>query len=511
MKRSVTLIAVGLALIGLTAISTSAIKNSNKNDQISTSNPVPTHSKQAIEAEKNSVLGENLNNGSDDSKKVAYNTSSQTNSRISKPSVPSFTAPTPPNPFINPPVTTPPVPTPSPTPTPTPTPVPTPASNLIVNPSVEDSTNGQPNSWNAAFYGNNTSALTYENTGHTGSRSLKNTISAWTDGASDWFFAPVNVTPGQAYKYSEWYKSDVNSEINAAVTFADGTVSYYIVKQAPASSDWTQLSATFTVPANGVSISIYHILAKAGTVQNDDFSFTTYSPTGFNRALISLTFDDGTLSQILSGLPLLDQYGMKATFYVMSGTVQDHDNYPGNMSLANLQTLVAGGHEIGAHTIDHTDLTTLTAAQLSNQLSQPKSDLQNWLSTNVTDFASPYGAYNPTVIAAIKQYYASHRSVEEGLNSKDNFDIYNIKVRNILGTTTPAEVQAWVNEAAASKSWLVIVYHEVGPAIVDPADPSTTQYNVLPADLAAELAIIQQSGIAVLPVNQALAELTPQL
>lgn len=34
------------------------------------------------------------------------------------------------------------------------------------------------------------------------------------------------------------------------------------------------------------------------------------------RAAISLTFDDARHTQITNGIPLLDEYGVKATFYV---------------------------------------------------------------------------------------------------------------------------------------------------------------------------------------------------
>ena len=39
-------------------------------------------------------------------------------------------------------------------------------------------------------------------------------------------------------------------------------------------------------------------------------------PEGKKTAL-SLTFDDARLSQVDQGLPLLDAYGVKATFYVL--------------------------------------------------------------------------------------------------------------------------------------------------------------------------------------------------
>jgi hypothetical protein len=125
------------------------------------------------------------------------------------------------------------------------------------------------------------------------------------------------------------------------------------------------------------------------------------------------------------------------------------------------------------------------------------------LGVPITDFATPYGEYNANVLTNIKKYYASHRGVESGFNSKDGFDIYDIKVQNVDITTTPAQVAAWVAEAQKDKTWLVLVYHNV--------DKSGDEYGVSPENLDTELASIKQTGVAVETMSQALKEVQPQL
>jgi hypothetical protein len=73
-----------------------------------------------------------------------------------------------------------------------------------------------------------------------------------------------------------------------------------------------------------------------------------------------------------------------------------------------------------------------------------------------------------------------------------------------LDTTTPAQLQTWVNQAINTNTWLVLVYHEVGAT----AEPT---YAVTPANLDAELNIIKQSGVTVKTVDAALDEILPQL
>jgi peptidoglycan/xylan/chitin deacetylase (PgdA/CDA1 family) len=143
-----------------------------------------------------------------------------------------------------------------------------------------------------------------------------------------------------------------------------------------------------------------------------------------------------------------------------------------------------------------------------NEMSQSQATLQNLLGAPVTDFAYPYGAYNASTIAAGEQYYQSQRTVNGGLNTKDNFDTTQLKIYEVDSDISQAQVQGWVNAAIAQKSWLILVFHEIATTPVDPTD---VLYDTQPSDLSAELSYIKQSGVAVETVNQALNEIKPQL
>ncbi len=67
-------------------------------------------------------------------------------------------------------------------------------------------------------------------------------------------------------------------------------------------------------------------------------------PDGYEAA-ISLSFDDARRSQIDVGLPLLDDLGVSATFFVLPGGV--------NPVRRGWAEVVAAGHEIGNHTARH--------------------------------------------------------------------------------------------------------------------------------------------------------------
>ena len=62
-------------------------------------------------------------------------------------------------------------------------------------------------------------------------------------------------------------------------------------------------------------------------------------------AALSLTFDDARPSQVDHGLPLLDSYGVQATFYVSIQPMRDRKT--------EWKQSIKNGHEIGNHTFNH--------------------------------------------------------------------------------------------------------------------------------------------------------------
>jgi peptidoglycan-N-acetylglucosamine deacetylase len=64
------------------------------------------------------------------------------------------------------------------------------------------------------------------------------------------------------------------------------------------------------------------------------------------QGAVSLTFDDGLASQLELAIPLLDKYGLQATFYV-----NPRDDY--ETQLIPWRAAAQNGHEIGNHTVSH--------------------------------------------------------------------------------------------------------------------------------------------------------------
>ena len=105
---------------------------------------------------------------------------------------------------------------------------------------------------------------------------------------------------------------------------------------------------------------------------------------------IALTFDDGPnppyTSQILA---LLQQYNVKATFFVIGSEAAAHP------------TLVQEEHQqgivIGNHTWSHPDLVNLTPAQIRSELQSASNEIQADTYVQPTIFRPPGGNFNSTV------------------------------------------------------------------------------------------------------------------
>lgn len=381
-----------------------------------------------------------------------------------------------------------------------------PTGNLVPNGSVETadpSNKNKPLDWQSNSWGTNTTTFSYLTSGaHTGSRAVKVQISKYTSGDSKWYFNPVAVTPDTQYKFSDYYKATVATEVDVAFTMSDGSTVYQIIGlPGTSSNNWANFTTTFTVPEGAQTMTVYHIIHNVGSLTIDDEDLQTYTPVGLSRPLVTLTFDDGYNNDYTKGLPLLQKYGFTSTQFIITGDI----GKTGYMTRAQVKSFYEAGGEIASHTVTHDDMLTEPSSQWTTELSQSKTQLQNWIGAPVTDMAFPNGLYNKAIVTQTKKYYTGARGVEDGLNSKDNFNPYDIKVQNVFNTTTTAQIADWVKQAQATNTWLVLVYHSVNPST------NSGIYNVTPTQLDSQLAAVKASGVAVATMQQALKELTAQL
>ncbi|WP_168709274.1 polysaccharide deacetylase family protein [Arthrobacter sp. PAMC25564] len=99
-----------------------------------------------------------------------------------------------------------------------------------------------------------------------------------------------------------------------------------------------------------------------------------------------LSMDDGYLAMDVVR-KLLDARGQKGTFFITPGLL----NGSSKINETHILAMVANGHEVGAHSQTHANMTAIAQPQRIIELEQPKSYLENLTGTAVTSFAYPFG------------------------------------------------------------------------------------------------------------------------
>ena len=376
----------------------------------------------------------------------------------------------------------------------------------LTNPSVEivnPNNANRPLGWTTNSWGSLTAQFTYlQNEGHTGNRSVRVDVTGYSSGDAKWMFEAVPLEPGKDYVFSNWYRSNVDTRVVLAVTNTEGVVEYPELSVAPKSETWTKYEATFTMPKNGVKVSVYHVIEQNGWLITDDFQIAYYYYYGFDHGMVTITFDDGWEYNPDTALPEMKKYGYKSTQYYATTFIKDTPWYPDPWAKNRIKLFISAGHEIGSHSVTHSFLTTVSEQQLKDELVNSKQYLENYLGVTVKHFASPYGVYNTPVKDKIMEYYVTHRTVDAGYNSKDNLDYTRLKNMCVLSTTTKDEFEAWVKKAKEEKLWLIILYHRVGddPTINDTA----------PAKFAEQMKVLHDYGIEVVTISEALEKIKSQ-
>jgi len=194
-------------------------------------------------------------------------------------------------------------------------------------------------------------------------------------------------------------------------------------------------------------------------------------PAG-KRVAVSLTFDDARLSQADVGIPLLDDYGVKATFYVSPSNVTKR--------LPAWRAAAAAGHEIGNHSMRHPctgnfpwarekALENYTLEEMADELDRAGAEIFELLGVRPVTFAYPCGqkfvgrgekvrSYVPLVAS---RFLAGRGWRDEGANDPAFCDPEQLMAMELDGLTFE-QLRALVEAAREKGFWLVLCGHEIG-------------------------------------------------
>ena len=193
-------------------------------------------------------------------------------------------------------------------------------------------------------------------------------------------------------------------------------------------------------------------------------------PEGKKMAL-SLTFDDARLTQPDKGIPLLDKYGVKATFYISPGNMEQR--------LEEWKNAVVHGHDIGNHSLLHPcsgnfawsrdkALEDYTLESMSRELDSASNLINSLLGIEPVSFAYPCGqtfvgrgkmtrSYVPLVA---EKFETGRGWLGESPNDPSFCDMSQLMGIELDGKSFE-QVKVLIDEARARGLWLVLAGHEM--------------------------------------------------
>jgi hypothetical protein len=200
-----------------------------------------------------------------------------------------------------------------------------------------------------------------------------------------------------------------------------------------------------------------------------DIGFVRF-PDGATVA-VSLSFDDARASQ-LDGVRILDEHGIRATFYVLpSGVEEAPDGW---------RTVSSSGHEIGNHTRTHpcsgnydfamnNALEGKTLADIAEEIDSANTAIEDLLRVRAATFAYPCGqafvgrgrdrrSYVPLVA---ERFVAGRGYGTEIGNVPERCDLAHLAAFPIDGTDA-ATMESIVDNGIGRGEWVIMAGHDIG-------------------------------------------------
>ena len=178
---------------------------------------------------------------------------------------------------------------------------------------------------------------------------------------------------------------------------------------------------------------------------------------------VILTFDDGYEGVYKYALPIMKEFGVRATVFaignrsIRSNLWDSYVNSGGAPLLSDemICDLHRLGFEIGSHSMTHPDLTKLQPNEAWDEITRSKVTLENLIQAPVISFAYPYGLSNAELEGMVKSAgYDYGVGVFSG-PPRLSTNFYNIRRTRMVATTNTIEFAVKILTPYSHYRWLL--------------------------------------------------------
>ena len=213
--------------------------------------------------------------------------------------------------------------------------------------------------------------------------------------------------------------------------------------------------------------------------------------------IVSFTFDDVPASAHANGARVLDELGVRGTFYIATGTCGTMDDNWRVIDREQVRALYDGGHEIGCHTFSHVAVDRLSALDLEEECRRNGALLRELCpGIQVTNFCYPFGRVSWPAKRQLEGRFDSCRGIYEDINS-GTVDLGLLRVIELYDSTlTPQKLERVLRETRERNGWLIFYTHDV--------TETPSSIGCTPRLLRATVEAVQNAGMECLPIRDAL-------
>lgn len=179
----------------------------------------------------------------------------------------------------------------------------------------------------------------------------------------------------------------------------------------------------------------------------------TFAPD-LSKNVLGITFDDGYENVYTSAFPVLQELGIPATIFMVTGFAGKYNSWDFNfwrkgfmhLSWEQIRKMAKHGISFGSHTVNHPDLTKLNEKYVEYELRASKETLQEKTGQEVNLLSYPFGSYNDFIKRkACESGYKKAFTLSSKGSTKDS-DPFAIKRIEVYRFDTPLSLRMKLEE-----------------------------------------------------------------
>jgi peptidoglycan/xylan/chitin deacetylase (PgdA/CDA1 family) len=214
----------------------------------------------------------------------------------------------------------------------------------------------------------------------------------------------------------------------------------------------------------------------------------------FDRPLISFNFDDFPQSAADIAGPILDKYGLRATYYLSTSLFNYQDQAGRYADEVTVQKLIDDGHEIGCHSHGHIDVLHCSNRELRSDLDRFKEVYTKHYGENLPrTFSFPYGLTNLQNKRYLARRFELLRGIRAGINHGLT-DLAQLKANELSRPDTIKRALSLIEDNQRLNGLLVFFTHDV--------DPKPSNFGCRPEDFETVVTTAVESGADIVTMEQ---------